>query len=79
MSIPAAILLGSVIIAGSIVYASSRGGVVQSVQNAPVVAAAQIQGQAAQQPQNAANISAVKTANEPIVGSASAPIEIAYW
>lgn len=76
VSVPAAILIGSVIIAGSIVYASARIGV-----SSAVVTSAQIQDQAPQiqTPQRAANISAVKTANEPIVGAATAPIEIAYW
>ncbi len=77
ISTPVAILIGSVIIGGSIIFAASRMMAPYSpspaTANNPTVQPA---GQT--QPQKAANIKTVKT-NSPTIGSANAPIVMAYW
>lgn len=76
ISVPVAILIGSVIIGGSIVFAASRiGSVAQNVQNQPkaVTTTAPTQNAAL-----APDIKLIKT-NSPVLGNTSAPIVVAYW
>ncbi|HEX7724331.1 MAG TPA: thioredoxin domain-containing protein [Candidatus Paceibacterota bacterium] len=79
VSVPVSILIGAVIIAVSILLAGIR------ISKAPALAvgaAPTVAGQAAAKPtvQNrTGDIKQVKTAGNPIIGSASAPVVIAYW
>lgn len=76
LSTPIAILIGSVIIGGSIIFASSRAASVAVRQPAPV---AQAPAAAAQPVQRAADVAQVKASGAQIVGSRTAPIVVAYW
>lgn len=67
---PSAILLGAIIIALAIVWALHP-----SATTSPTTAAQNVANPSAQ----AVDISNVKTAGEPFVGDASAPVTIAYW
>ena len=82
LSVPTAILIGSAIIAGSVLFVGSRlSGGYAGTAGALVSPAQPIAptGDDAQPAAKAADVSQVKTAGDPIVGSATAPIEIAYW
>ena len=67
LSTPVAIIIAGVIIAGAVYLAGTAQPNTQAVPNQPQVT-----------PQ-AADISKVKTAGEPFIGKANAPVTIAYW
>ncbi len=69
-TVPAAILLGAIIIALAIVWALHPGS-----SGSPTAPAQNIANPSAQ----AVDISNVKTGGEPFIGDASAPVTIAYW
>lgn len=78
ISTPASVIIGSVVIGASIIYASYHMAGPQTAAVQPVQQAQQQQQAQAPQP-IAVDVSKVKTSGNPIVGSASAPVEIAYW
>lgn len=63
------IIIAGVIIAGAVVYASKQ----------PSQATQPVAAQPQQQAAPAVDISKVKTADEPFIGNANAPVTIAYW
>lgn len=73
LSIPVAIVIAGALIAGALYLGTSKG--------ASTVAGNNEQGQqVAQQPAGVAvDITKVKTAGEPFVGSPNAPVTMAYW
>jgi protein-disulfide isomerase len=80
LSLPVAVLLGAIVIGGSIIYAGSRpaapvAGIAVQAPSAQAVAAnpAQPSGQVA------ADVKAVKVSGEEVVGASSAPVVVAYW
>jgi protein-disulfide isomerase len=85
LSVPVAILIGAVIIAGSVLFVGSRISTVSGVAaTAPAALAGApdaVQQAAAARPAptKVGDIKQVKTAGEPVVGSATAPIVVAYW
>lgn len=79
--IPGSILLGSLIVAGSLLFSGGFGGGISKVSQVPTPSAPQ--GQAAppsgQQGAAAVHIANVKTDGEPFVGKKDAPVTLAYW
>lgn len=73
LSVPMAIILAGVLVAGAVLLNGSRSNTAQV--NVP-----QQPGQVAQQPAGqAVDIAKVKTDGEPFVGSPNAPVTMAYW
>jgi protein-disulfide isomerase len=72
LTTPIAIIIAGVIIAGAVLWGNHSGTTVQAT-------SPQQQAQAQAAPQQAADISKVKTAGEPTIGNANAPVTIAYW
>ncbi len=73
LSIPVAIVIAGVLIAGAVYLGTSKGASTVAVNN-------QQGQQAAQQPAGVAvDIAKVKTQGEPFVGSPNAPVTMAYW
>ncbi len=66
------IIIAGIIIAGAVYVSSNK----PAPAVAPVVTT---QGQGAQQPALAVDISQVKTTGEPFIGNVNAPVTIAYW
>jgi protein-disulfide isomerase len=77
LSVPVAVLIGSVIIAISILFVGVRISNAPSLAAKPGVTVAQPAAKAAVN--RTGDIKQVKTAGNPIIGSASAPIVMAYW
>lgn len=77
LSLPVAVIVGAVIVGGSIIFAASRtpAQTTQAIVQAPP-AAVPAQPPAAAK---AADIRAVKIVGAKIVGNASAPVTVAYW
>ncbi len=77
LSLPVAILIGSVIIGGSIIFSSARAPATAPAQQA----VKQVAGAAAApaQPKQAVDIKTIKATGPQVVGAASAPIVMAYW
>lgn len=78
MSLPVAVIIGAVIIGGSIIFAAFKAPAqqaAQAVRQAPAAAPAP----AAPSAVKAADIKAVKATGPQVVGSPSAPIVVAYW
>lgn len=77
ISVPVAILIGSVIVAASVVFVGYRleGTAAKSLALQPNPAAA---APAQPQAQKAVDVKTVKTSS-PFVGNASAPVAMAYW
>lgn len=77
LSVPVSIIIGAVIIGGSIIFAGSRAGVSGSavVAKAPATAATIAPKAAVQAP---VDVKTVK-ANGPVIGSPTAPVTMAYW
>ena len=72
LSIPVAIVIAGVLIAGAVYFGTSKG-------TSTTAGNAQTR-QAAQQPTGqAVDIAKVKTAGEPFVGNPNAPVTMAYW
>ncbi len=69
LATPIAIVIAGVIIAGALVIGLRSSGSSSAAATDP----------SAQQPAQAVDISQVKTAGEPFIGQANAPVTIAYW
>jgi len=79
LSLPVAILIGSIIIAGSILYAGAHLPVqIGQVKQTAKIDKANGGGQPSPVAQ-AVDVKAVKTDGDPVIGSPSAPVAIAYW
>ena len=85
LSVPVAILIGAVVIAGSVLFVGSRiptvSGIAATAPGVTTVAPAGSAQQAAAQPAPAVavDIRQVKTTGNPTIGSTTAPIVVAYW
>ncbi len=73
LSIPVAIVIAGVLIAGAVYLGTSKGANTAAVNNQQGQQAAQ------QQPSAVADVSKVKTAGEPFVGNPNAQVTVAYW
>lgn len=71
-SVPAAILLGAIIIAGAIVWVLHPSSPATNPLTGPVQQNQRV-------PAPAVDIKNVKTAGDPFIGQANAPVTIAYW
>ncbi len=70
LSTPVAVIIAGIIIAAAIVFTNGRGG---DDNKQPAAA------QGAPKAQVAVDIAKVKTAGEPFIGNANAPVTIAFW
>ncbi len=73
LATPIAVLLAGIAIGGAVLWNGQHASTSQSVPNP------QQQTQAQAAPQTTADISKVNTTGEPFLGSADAPVTIAYW
>jgi len=78
LSLPVSIIIGAIIIGGSIIFTSTRApaGIAQQAPNAPA------QPQQVQQkpsPARVADIKTVRAVGPQVIGSPLAPITVAYW
>src|SRR5688500_13927425 len=76
---PLAVLVGAVLISGSLIYGTVGGNTAGTTPQLQAAAAAAGGTPPGQPPAVPVNIEDVDTANTPYIGSENAPVVVAYW